>query len=287
MSVSGAGTSVCRLSVMLLSALVSVCAGSEPATSDAAWHLAAWSDTLPIDPRVISQINRYEHDEGSQFRDGYAADLSAGIRALVFESVRKAIEKRVERGGEPLIEVTYMEAGFARRSGGGEANKAETEFEKSIIRTEFLVFLDARDATPDRALEIYAEPAFRMSASSRIKRIWMDGDLDCVETDGIKFLLSPTLYCSRIDEFRDSTLTAQHSQVVSNGDDYQAVYFKESLKTFVKVPGGIVFHYINYFRGSGMGGVKKSVGRGKIVDSEKRAIEELRNRLSEPGTSRD
>ncbi len=123
-----------------------------------------------------------------------------------------------------------------------------------------------------------------MSTRSKIKRIWMEDGLDCVETEGVRIVMSPTLYCSRIDEFHDSTMAVQHSQAVSSkgGDGYQAVYFKESLKTFVKVPGGIVFHYINFYRASGLGGVQKRVGKGKIVESEKRAVEELGKRLSQP-----
>jgi len=57
------------------------------------------------------------------------------------------------------------------------------------------------------------------------------------------------------------------------------VYFNESLKSFVKVPGGIVFLYINLYRSGGLGGVQKRVGKGKIVESEKRVMEEFAKRL--------
>ena len=264
-----------------LAALTLACITAEAATGEGVSRLAAWSDTLPIEPRVIVEIDRYEREENTPFGDAYANGLAAGVRRLVFESVRKALERPVERGREPLIEVTFMEPGFAGRAAEATASGSEAEFEKSIVRTECIAFLESRDITPAEALEIYADPGFRMDTRSKIKRIWMEDGLDCVETEGVRIVMSPTLYCSRVDEFRDSTMAAQHSQGVSSegGDGYQAVYFKESLKTFVEVPGGIVFHYINYYRGGGLGGVQKRVGKGKIVESEKRVIEEFAKRL--------
>ena len=254
---------------------------AEAAADEVVSRLAAWSDTLPIDPRAIVEIDRYERDEDTPFGDAYAVGLAAGVRRLVFESVRKVLERPMERGREPLIEVTFMEPGVAGLAAGATASGPEAEFEKSIVRTECVAFFESRDITPGEALQIYADPAFRMGTRSKIKRIWMENGLDCVETEGVRIVMSPTLYCSRVDEFHDSTLAAQHSQAVSSksGDGYQAVYFKESLKTFVKVPGGIVFHYINFYRGSGLGGVQKRVGRGKIVESEKRVMEEFAKRL--------
>jgi hypothetical protein len=54
----------------------------------------------------------------------------------------------------------------------------------------------------------------------------------------------------------------------------------ESLKTFVRLPDGLAFHYVNYSRTVGMGGIQRRVSRGKIEDSYKRAVEELGRRLA-------
>ena len=95
--------------------------------------------------------------------------------------------------------------------------------------------------------------------------------------DGVTMVLSPIQYCNRIEECHLPGLSTQHSQTVMNdgGDDYQTVYFKESLKTFVAIPGGLALHYVNYSRSVGMGGIKKKIGRGKIRDSQQKAIDEL------------
>ena len=116
-----------------------------------------------------------------------------------------------------------------------------------------------------------------MRVSSPIENIWMEGDENCVETKGVTLILSPMKNCSRIDELHRPGLAAQHSQTVANpgDDDYQPVYFKESIKTFVAVPGGLVLHYINYSRTTGLGGLKKRIARGKLKDSQAEAIREM------------
>jgi hypothetical protein len=256
-------------------------ADSAPAAGERIAAAMAWADTLPIDTRAIREIDRFAAAEKGVFRGVYAAEFAAAARRRVFSAVSDALSNPAVLGGEPSVEVAFMEPGFGGGLQGAGVPPLEAEFEKSIIRTECLAFFEGKDMSPDAALEIYTGPAFRIGVQSRIKRIWMEDGLDCVETEGMKFLLSPTLYCSRLDEYRDSTVVMQHSQVVANGDEYETVYFKESLKTFVKVPGGMIFHYINFFRGSSLGGVRKSVGKGKIIESETRAIEELSRRLSE------
>jgi hypothetical protein len=262
-------------------------AGPRAEASEALASAMMWADTLPIDPRVMAEIDRFAAAEKGVFRGGNAAELAAAARRRVFSAVSDALSNPAVRGGKPSVEVAFMEPGFGGGLQGEGVPPLEAEFEKSIVRTECLAFIEGEDISPDAALGIYAEPAFRMSVHSKIKRIWMDGGLDCVETEGVKFLLSPTLYCSRLDEYRDSTVVMQHSQVVANDGEYETVYFKESLKTFVKVPGGMIFHYINFFRGSGLGGVRKSVGKGKIIESETRAVEELSRRLSDRTPSGD
>ena len=127
----------------------------------------------------------------------------------------------------------------------------------------------------------YVDPEFRMTVSSRIKHIWSEGGDSCIETKGFRPFLESTLVCNGIDEFHGGAIAAQHSQVVSNpgGDDHQDVYFKESLKTFVEIPGGIALHYINYTRTVKLGGLRKRIGRGKIAGSQEKAVDGLRKIL--------
>jgi hypothetical protein len=83
---------------------------------------------------------------------------------------------------------------------------------------------------------------------------------------------------ARIDEER---LSAQHSQVVANpGDeDDQVVYFKESLKTAVRVPGGLAIHHVHYSRSVNLGRLERWVAHGKVKDAEERTLHLLRERI--------
>jgi hypothetical protein len=101
--------------------------------------------------------------------------------------------------------------------------------------------------------------------------------------------VEPTRVCNRIQDFREDGVAAQHSQVVFNQGvkPYEDVYFKESLKTFVRIPGGMALHYINFARAGNLGRVERWVGPGQIEGSQKGNAEELqrwlRRRDSDPG----
>jgi len=241
-----------------------------------------WTDTLELDERVIAEIDRFAADEDEQFSADYSRNLAVNLRRLVFADVSKRLDAIAAGDIEPFVEVTYPEAGFANQTGTAPAAKVEREFEDSFVRTELVaVFLES-GASPETALELYTSPDFRKKATSRIQRIWDENGLNCVETGGVTMLLSPMLNCSRVSELLLPDLAMQHSQVVRNegGDGYQPVYFKESVKTFVRVPGGIVLHYVNYSRTIGMGGLKKSIGRKKLKGSQEDAIEEFRSTIA-------
>ncbi len=245
----------------------------------AAAMVANWCDTLEVDERIPAEIKRFED---GRLDDAYAMSLAVDVRRLVFDSASARLEALAKGQCAPFVEVTFEEAGFAS-PGGEPASELEREFEEAFIRTEVLACLQVDDVTPEDVLRTYTDPEFRKNVSSRIARIWSEGGDSCIETKGFRPFLESTLVCNRIDELHTEELAAQHSQVVSNpgGDDHQAVYFKESLKTFVKIPGGMALHYVNYTRTVKLGGLRKRIGRKKIADSQEDAVDELRKILKE------
>jgi hypothetical protein len=246
--------------------------GVEPAAI-----VAGWGDTLEIDERILTEIQRFE--EGN-LDDAYAMNLAMDVRRLVFASASARLEALANGPCAPFVEVTFEEAGFTS-SDGEPTRELEREFEEAFIRTELPACLKTDGVTPEDALRKYIDPEFRKRVSSRIERLWSEGGDSCIETKGFRPFLESTLVCNRIDERHTEDLAAQHSQVVSNpgGDDHQAVYFKESLKTFVKMPGGIALHYINYTRAAKLGGLRKRIGGKKIADFQRDAVDELRKIL--------
>lgn len=253
-----------------------------PAGEEYASLLSEWGGELEMDPRVLEQIGLYS-GEKDDLGEKYPSVIAARLRRAVFADAARALGNLPSAPGEPFIDVSFLDAGFANEDATPTDDRHQREFEEGFIRTEVLAYIQAEDVTPEEALRVYTSSEFRMKVSSRIERIWSDGDLSCYEIKGVKALLSPTLACNRIDEFIRGEIASEHSQVVANpgGDDYQTVYFKESLKTFVAVPGGLALHYVNYTRAVKLGSIKRRFGRGKIAASEERKIRELERRFSD------
>ncbi|UCH83771.1 MAG: hypothetical protein JSW50_15195 [Candidatus Latescibacterota bacterium] len=258
-----------------------VSSGGYSQNDAASVRVTQWADSLVLDDRVIEEIERFAADEDEGFGKGYAGNLAADLRRIVFADVTRRLDAITAGKIDPFVEASYPEAGFARTDEGKPDLKAERKFEESFVRTELVAVFKNNDISPETALRVYTSAEFRKKASSRIERIWDEDGLNCVETTGVTMLLSPMLSCSRVSELISTGLAVQHSQVVGNGgsDGYQPVYFKESVKTFVRVPGGLVLHYINYSRTVGMGGLKKSIGRKKIKGSQEDAIESFRSTI--------
>jgi hypothetical protein len=264
-------------------ALLALATGDDaPAGEDFASIVEAWGESLELDARVVGQVELYSQEE-DDLGQSYPAGIAADVRRLIFEDAVRGLSKEPPANGEPAIDVDFLDAGFVEESGKEPDSKHQRKFEEGFIRIEVVAFFEIEGVTPEEALKEYTSKDLRMKVSSRIARIWTEDDLSCVEVKGVKALLSPTLACNLIDELVRSELASQHSQVVSNpgGKDYQTVYFKESIKTFVAAPGGLVLHYINYTRAVKLGSIKRALGRGKIEESEEKKIRELQNRLSD------
>ncbi len=240
-----------------------------------------WGESLTIHERVPGQVELYATEKKKEFDEGYASDLAEGIRQRIFADVSRQFELLLKGERSPFITVTALDPGFLTGKDSDALGKMVTKFEKSFVRTEVLAFFDHPNITPEAALRIYVDPDFRKSVSSRIKEIKREGDETCLELEGVKVLLSPIKYCSHLDEFRREGVSIQHSQAIKNdgGDDYQPVYFKESIKAFVAVPGGLALYYVNYSRTVGMGGIQKSIARKKIKESQQTAIDKLAARI--------
>ncbi len=246
--------------------------------------LDEWLRGLEIDARVPTEIRGYER-EGTAAEPEYADAAAEGLRRRLILDAKTALRRELPEGGE-LIDVSFPGVGVAVGTSDGFDERTREEFEESIVRIEVLAFLPGAVMLPRDALREYTSPDFRKKASSRIERIEDREGLNCVETRGVGGgLVDPMHSCSLVTELHLPELSSQHSQTVSNldPDQFQAVYFKESLKTFVTVPEGLLFHYINYSRTAGLGSVSKFIGKRKIRGSQETALRELERLLEVPG----
>lgn len=246
--------------------------------------LGAWGDSLPHDGHVIDEMMRFRG--GNALTHVYAEMFAREVRSRVISTADARVSSLLTEECVPSLDVTIGEWEFSHpfyESVEGDLEKAIDGFEGSLIRTEMVACFHGTDGQPGPVLDLYTGKEFRMAAQDRIQDIWPDPKGSCVETKGAYGLVDPTKVCNKIAEFRIEQIAAQHSQVVFNEgvDPYQAVYFKESLKTFVDLPDGLALHYINYTRTSDLGRMSRWVGAGKIRDSQQAMVDLLRSRLGD------
>jgi len=204
------------------------------------------------------------------------------IRSRVFSSAGRQVELLLNGECTPFVDVSMGEPDSLSAPGvAGDLEKAWQKFGDSVVRTEMVACLETDITDPAEVLQLYVSPEFRMAAEGRIIDMWEGPEGQCMETKGVLRLVDPTRVCNRIQDFRGEGVAAQHSQVVFNEGKkpYQDVYFKESLKTFVRIPGGVALYYINYARVGGLGRLERWAGPGQIRGSQEGNVEELQKRL--------
>jgi hypothetical protein len=247
-----------------------------PARAD----VTAWIDSLGVDPGVVEQLQRFEQEEGD-WPDDTPDRLIQAFRKRVRDDVARAV-RRIE-GGEAseYVRVSFLGPKDFAHGRDETADKRGRKFEEGVIRIEQVAFYPGIELSPAEALETFVDPEFRKATTSRIESLEEDGDLSCLHVGGVTGLMSPTWACNRLSYFGSPSVAAEHSQVVSNSgdDDFQTIYFKESVKAFVATDEGLALFYINYTRGAKLGSFKKKLGRGRIEDSQRERANALREWL--------
>jgi hypothetical protein len=203
------------------------------------------------------------------------------VRSAVIDAATSQVARIRSGSCEPFIDVQLLRAGFASPSGEKPRDPAAKKFEDSFFRTEMVACIETDRVDAGEVLDLYTSPDFRRQTHSRIARIVVEGDQMCVKTQGIWALLEPTSVCNRLRRYSARGMAAEHSQVVWNdgSDAYQDVFFKESLKTFVRIPGGLALHYVNYTRTVSLGRLSRSVAPGRVEESQRRNLEALIARI--------
>ena len=261
------------LTLLLLAAGAHVALADEERSA-----LITWLTAQGIDERVVREIAAF--DEKDPWPEEYPAALAGEMRDRILADLRAA-EGRIGDGGS-FVRVDYLEPADFSTGRPETSDERGRKFEKGFIRTEQVARFPAISATPAEALAAFVDPEFRRQTSSRLEEIREVDDLSCVRTKGMWGLLDPTWTCNRITLYEGEDFAAEHSQVVSNpGDeDFQPIFFKESVKVFFDTGDGLALYYINYTRSASLGGLKKRLGRGRIEDAQRDRAESLRVRLA-------
>ena len=243
--------------------------------------VAEWGRGLDLDPRVVRELGRFSVDEASLSPE-YRQALASWVREQLFAGADRQVSRLLEAPCRSFINVSFPGADFGRRFRGSGRAPTEVRFEAGLVRTEMVGCFESSAIASSEALRGLTTPEFRQLAEPRIKRIWLEGSLVCVETNGVFAVLDPTWACNRVDQFLEAGIAAEHSQTVSGAPDgsFQDVFFKESLKSFVRIPGGLALHYIHYSRTTDLGSLERWVAEGRIREAQERQVAQLRGRLT-------
>jgi hypothetical protein len=208
--------------------------------------LASWGAGLGVDERVLDEMGRF--DDGGTLSDGYRSAFAGQMRSEVFAAAERALGSLASKGCEPMI-IVDLPAPRGNVPVDPRSPVAE-RFEQSVIRVESVTCISTERDDAAGALTVFTSPEFRRAAESRIEEIRVEGGKSCERTGGTFPLLAPTSSCASLARLDADGFSALHSQVIANPDAArtQLVYFKESLKTVVRIPGGVAVHHIHYSR---------------------------------------
>jgi hypothetical protein len=252
--------------------------------------IVAWVRGVDPGPGVEQELERWRSPRGDGLSTSYRGELARLVRTEVGDAADRAVAAFREGTCVPGTQVTFGPGALgppghatlpASTPAGSAPSRDEARFQEGLVRVEATACFPAAVPDPEAALVLYTSPEVRMEGEPRIRAIHQEEGDTCVETRGVTGLLAPTLTCHRIHRFTGEGIAAEHSQLVANPGDgrrsgFQAIYLKESVKTFVALPGGgLALHYVNVTRSGDLGRIERWVGSGAIRDGEKRKVEVL------------
>jgi len=252
--------------------------GSSRDARDVAARVTGFLATLPFHPGVDTEIARF--DDG-RLAPGYRSAFARTARERLGAEVGTLVEDMLQNGCAPEVSVEFPGENF---SGLPDPTSVQKDFEDSVVLTRTTACYST-DRTPDELLRLYASREVRMEAQSRMEDVYEEDGLTCYDVGGVPILLSPTRSCNDVTRLAEPTVAAEHSQSVwSEVEDHQPIYFKESLKAALALADGRVgLVHVTVTRSTGLGGLEKRLGRGKIEESLRRQTEVLATHLASGG----
>jgi hypothetical protein len=233
---------------------------------------------LPVQPGVDAEIARFQD---GRLPPSYRAEFARAARRRLGTEVRDLLAQMVQDGCTPGVSVEFPGQEF---SGIQDLTSLEKDFEDSMVLTRSSS-CHRTDLPPEELLGIYSSRDLRMAAQSRMEDVYEEDGLTCYAVGGVPILLAPTRSCNDVTQATWPGAAAEHSQSVrSEAEGHQPVYFKESLKAALELQDGVVgLVHVTVTRSTGLGGLEKRLGRGKIEESVRRQAEVLAERLRSGG----
>lgn len=257
-------------------------AQAPPGVDHASDRLRSWASEVTLDAAVGSELARFGGSPGT-LGDTFTRTFAATLHREVLGRVATAVEEIERTGCRPSIAVAVP----APVAGISPVSGPERDFLGSLVRTVSVACYTST-RPPTATLDLFTSAPFRQEAEPRIVRIWSEDGLQCVATEGVRVLMAPTTACNQLQRLSSESVAAEHSQVVRNPavGGQQPIYFKASVKAFVRTGDGLAFVYANVTRGADLSAASRWVARRKVADSQRAQVEALGRHLSETRAAR-
>lgn len=269
-----------RIALLVGAGFPAALAAQAPGAQDAPAPSAvavAFVDSLSTHPGVDVEIARFED---GRLEEDYRRAFAAAARARVTADVGALLDRMISEGCSPDVTVEFPGERFSDLP---DPSSTEKDFEDSLVLTRSTACYET-SATPDELLRVYSSREVRMAAQSRMEDVYEEDGLLCYAVGGVPLLVGATRSCNEVRGWTSDSLALDHSQTVwSQEEDHQPVFFKESLKAAVRLDDGRTgLVHVTLTRSTGLGGLEKRLGRGKIEDSLRRQTEVLAEHLTTP-----
>jgi hypothetical protein len=236
--------------------------------------VSTFVSSLSTHPGVDDEIARF--DDG-RLDPAYRRAFAEFARNRVTTTVVERLHEMIREGCSSGVSVDFPGERFTGRP---DPTSTEKDFEDSIVLTRSTACYTT-DILPEELLRVYSSRDVRMAAQSRMEDVYQEDGLTCYAVGGVPLLVGATRSCNEVRGTATERIAMDHSQTVwSEEEDHQPVFFKESVKAAVRLDDGrIGLVHVTLTRSTGLGGLEKRLGRGKIEDSLRQQTEVLAERL--------
>lgn len=242
--------------------------------------VSSFVSSLSTHPGVDTEIARFEDGRLTpEYRRAFADFARTRVTAVVVDRLEEILQDGCSAG----VSVDFPGERFTGRP---DPSNTEKDFEDSIVLTRSSACYSTH-VSPEELLRIYSSREVRMAAQSRMEDVYQEDGLTCYAVGGVPLLVGATRSCNEVNGTATERFALDHSQTVwSEEDDHQPVFFKESVKVATRLDDGrIGLVHVTLTRSTGLGGLEKRLGRGKIEDSLRQQTEVLAERLNDSASS--
>ena len=128
------------------------------------------------------------------------------------------------------------------------AGSEKHSFTHHLLQLETFLCIPNEDV--DVVQQKYVDPSFRTKAMQGVKKVWKEGEDNCILSHSFGGLISPVQYCTRPSIYKDKEFIVVHNHLVKSKTDEQfhPVYHLDELILFYPIGDDVGIYRITHNR---------------------------------------